>query len=149
MNTRLLKIIDYKTGGHQKDFAHLIGWSTTYLSKLIHGGSFGLQPIQTILTKFPEIDARWLLLGEGEMLSDQRLNDIRRTTLSLAQSILDIGRYITEMSPEQLKLYETAISANRLPDFSDEDIAKWQHKLNNRPDKHQRHLADTLSKSLY
>lgn len=149
MNTRLLQIIDYKTGGHQKDFARLVDWSPAYLSKLIHGGSFGLQPIQTLLTKFPEIDARWLLLGEGEMLSDQHLNDIRRATLSRAQSIFNLERYIPAMSPEQLKRYETAISANRLPDFSDEEIAKWQHKLNNHPDEQRRRYIDTLTTSLF
>lgn len=149
MNTRLLKIVDYKTGGHQKSFARLVGWSPSYLSKLLRGESCGLQPIQTILKKIPEIDARWLLLGEGEMISDKHLNILRQASLSRAQSILNIGRYITEMSPEQLNRYETAIFANRLPDFSDEEVTQWQRELNNRPDEQQRQYTDTLSKSLY
>lgn len=150
MHTRLLKIIDYKTGGHQKNFAHLVGWSPAYLSKLIHGESgFGLQPILTLLTKFPEIDARWLLLGDGEMLSDQRINDLRRATLRRAQSILNLERYISAMSPEQLNRYEAAITSNRQPDFSDIEIAKWQRNLNNRADEQQRRLSDTFTKSLF
>ena len=71
MNTRLLQIIDYKTAGSRKDFAELCGWSRPYLSKLLRGESIGLAPVCTILATFPDIDARWLLLGEGEMIRER------------------------------------------------------------------------------
>lgn len=69
MNTRLRQIIDYKTNGKKKAFAELIGWKPQYLGKLLHGDDFGLKPVIALLTALPEINARWLLLGEGEIES--------------------------------------------------------------------------------
>lgn len=37
MNTRLRKIIDYKTGGNQAEFAALMGWKPQYLFRLLKG----------------------------------------------------------------------------------------------------------------
>ena len=68
MNERLLEIIRYKTGGRQNAFAELMGWSPQYLTKLVKGDNFGLQPVLAILSAFPEINARWLLFGQGSML---------------------------------------------------------------------------------
>lgn len=68
MNTRLKQIIDYKTGGKQTAFAALMGWTPQYLSKLLHGENFGIQPVISLLTVLPEVDARWLLIGDGNML---------------------------------------------------------------------------------
>ena len=70
MHTRLIEIIDNKTGGKRTEFAALLGWSPQYLSKLIRGDTFGISPVITIITKFPEINVRWLLLGEGEMIDN-------------------------------------------------------------------------------
>ena len=63
MNNRLLDIIKYKTGGRQKPFAEILGWTPQYLAKLLRGENFGLQPVLTLLEKLPEINARWLLIG--------------------------------------------------------------------------------------
>lgn len=42
MNTRLLEIIKYKTGGRQREFADLLGWTPQYLAKLLKGENFGI-----------------------------------------------------------------------------------------------------------
>ena len=44
MNKRLQEIIQYKTGGRQKDFAELMGWTPQYVFKLLKGENFGLSP---------------------------------------------------------------------------------------------------------
>ena len=68
MNSRINEIIDYKTDGSRTDFAAIMGWSRQYLSKLLRGEANGIAPVRSILTTFPDIDARWLLLGEGQMI---------------------------------------------------------------------------------
>lgn len=68
MNQRLIEIIRYKTGGVQSEFAALMGWTPQYLAKLLRGDNFGLTPVLAIVRAFPEVDARWLLTGEGQML---------------------------------------------------------------------------------
>ena len=53
-------------GGRRTEFCKLLGWTPQYLAKLLRGDNFGLQPVLTILSTFPEINARWLLLGRRE-----------------------------------------------------------------------------------
>jgi hypothetical protein len=60
MHTRLLEIMNYKTGGRQTEFAAMLGWVPQYFAKLLKVEDFGLQPVLTIVTKFSEINARWL-----------------------------------------------------------------------------------------
>lgn len=67
MNQRLLLFIKYACG-RQSVFAARMGWERQYLSKLTRGIGLGLTPVVAILQEFPELDARWLLLGEGDML---------------------------------------------------------------------------------
>ena len=68
MNKRIGVIIEYKTAGKRNEFARQMGWSAPYLAKLLRGEGLGIAPVRTILETYPEIDARWLLLGEGDML---------------------------------------------------------------------------------
>lgn len=129
MNNRLMEIIRYKTGGKQKTFAELMGWSAPYLAKLLRGDNFGLQPVLTILEKLPEINARWLLLGQGSMLNDDKVFGLRRETYSRVQSILAFDRYLSVMSPEELHSYEGVLRGESLSAFSDEEVSRWEAML--------------------
>lgn len=68
MGSRLNTLIQYRTDGSRTDFAEIMGWSRPYLSKLLRGESWGIAPVRRIIEVIPEVDARWLLLGEGNML---------------------------------------------------------------------------------
>lgn len=69
---RIALIVEYKAK-KKKDFAEIMGWKPNYLSKLISGEQgVGLTPISQILKKFPDIDARWLLFGDGDMTTIKR-----------------------------------------------------------------------------
>lgn len=148
MNNRLSNIINYKTGGHQKAFAELMGWTPPYLAKLLRGENFGLQPVLTILEKLPEINARWLLLGDGEMLTDEKIFGLRREALSRAQSILALDRFIPVMSPEELRRFEAAVSGASCPDFTDEDVAGWKVLLAKRRQSLDGRVDDAIAKSI-
>lgn len=134
MNTRLLEIVKYKTGGRQTDFAAMLGWAPSYLAKLIRGENFGIKPVITLLTRFPEINARWFLLGEGDMIEEPKYTDIRKTMLENMHMVLDIEKFMPVMTPDELHFYEQVVMGNKKPDFSPELLEKWQGLLQLRED---------------
>jgi transcriptional regulator with XRE-family HTH domain len=147
MNERLLDIIKYKTGGKQTEFATLMGWSPQYLTKLLKGSNFGLQPVLGILTNIPEINARWFLLGEGEMVSDNKYSDIRKTMHETMMKVLDLEKYMPVMSPEELREFEMVVSGKMKADFSPDTVEKWERLLSEREDEINAKFKAANSKS--
>lgn len=92
MKNRIEQIVRYRTGGKQKQFAELMGWSPQYLAKLLQGKSIGIAPIIRLVEAFPELDARWLLTGEGAMFCPRPRLD----------ALLDMQRYLPVMTDEEL-----------------------------------------------
>lgn len=148
MNNRLLDIIKYKTGGRQKAFAELLGWTPQYLAKLLRGENFGLQPVLTLLEKLPEINARWLLLGEGEMLNDDKMFGLRRETYARVQSILMLDRFLSVMSPDEIHRFEELLRGKSYPDFSDEEVARWEDLLAERRQSLEARVNNAIAKSV-
>lgn len=69
--SRILKFIDYK-GISKNKFSEKIGLSNSYMSKMVaNNGNIGSQIIEKIVRIYPELDARWLLTGEGNMIINQ------------------------------------------------------------------------------
>lgn len=132
MNNRLLEIIKYKTGGRQVAFADLLGWSPQYLAKLLKGDNFGLSPVLTLLSAFPEINARWFLFGTGSMLEAGRLFDLQRESMAHIISLLDLDKYIPFMSGDEVKEFESAVQSGRKPDFDPDRLSYWQTLLDDR-----------------
>lgn len=128
MNNRLQEIIRYKTGGHQTRFAELLGWSPQYLAKLLRGENFGIKPVQKLLEQLPEISARWLLLGQGDMLEIGKLYTLQREAFAQAQAILDTEKYLPFMSPDELREYEEAVTSGRMPVFSPDTLRTWHER---------------------
>ena len=117
MNNRILSIIDYATNGKQKDFAELFGWSNQYTNRLTADyGSIGLKPITAILERFPEINARWLLLGEGEMFNFDS-NSIH----SNIRKLIKLEPYLSVMNQEEIMKVE-----NGSFDFLESDYERWE-----------------------
>lgn len=125
MNERLLQFIQYKTGGKQADFAELMGWSPQYLHKMLKEGGIGIRPIVALLEKFPELNARWLLLGEGAML-----NTGADAVKSHLLKLLELEKYMPVMTPDELRLLEDGQT-----DFGAEALARWDELLSERSKK--------------
>lgn len=121
MHTRLLEFIQYKTGGHQAEFAEIMGWSPQYLYNLLKG-AVGIRPVIALLEKFPELNARWLLLGEGAMISTGA-DKVKMHLLKL----LETEKYMSVMSPGELRQLEEGKS-----DFDTETVEKWKSLLEKR-----------------
>ena len=122
MNERLLQFIQYKTGGKQAEFADLMGWSPQYLNKMLKEGGIGIRPIVALLEKFPELNARWLLLGEGAML-----NTGADAVKSHLLKLLELEKYMPVMTPDELRLLEDGQT-----DFDAETVIRWEELLSER-----------------
>lgn len=133
MNKRLREIVQYKTHGKNKPFAELVGWTPQYLGKLLHGNDFGLKPVLSVLKAFPEINARWLLTGEGTMLLDNSASDLHAGIVSHIKAVLDLERFIGVMSPDELTEYQQVIAGHKV--FGAENRARW---IERSADKEQR-----------
>ena len=125
MNERLLQFIQYKTGGKQAEFADLMGWSPQYLNKMLKEGGIGIRPIVALLEKFPELNARWLLLGEGAML-----NTGADAVKSHLLKLLELEKYMPVMTPDELRLLEDGQT-----DFDAETVIRWEELLADRSKK--------------
>lgn len=123
IHDRLLDIIQYKTSGKQAEFAEIMGWSPQYLNRLTKGESgIGIRPIISLLEKFPELNARWLLLGEGAMITSGA-DEVKRRLLRL----LEIEKYMPVMTPEELR----DVTDGKY-DFDTSTIDRWNILLEKR-----------------
>ncbi len=147
MNNRLQEIIRYKTGGRQADFANLLGWTPQYLAKLLRGENFGIRPVLRLLETLPEINARWLLLGQGEMLEIGKLFNLQREAFAHIQAVLEIEKYIPFMSPDELHEYEQAVTTGRKPVFSPDTLSSWQRRASEREEELTAKFAAANAKS--
>lgn len=144
MNNRLLQIIKYKTDGRKQKFGELMGWSSQYLSKLLRGDNFGLQPVLAILKTFPDIDARWLLLGEGQMLTDNARNSLQRLALQRANALLDLERYIPYMNADELKTYTAALTDGASFSVNPLTLVKWENAVQ----QHEQDINERFAKAM-
>lgn len=119
MNTRLLEFIQFKTSGNQAEFAKVMGWSPQYLHKLLKEGGIGIRPIIALLEKFPELDARWLLLGEGAMITTGA-DEVKRHLFRL----LEIEKYMPVMTPDELREIQEGRS-----EFDTATVERWSRLL--------------------
>lgn len=147
MNSRLLEIIKYKTGGRQSEFAELMGWSPQYLTKLLKGTNFGISPVMTVLTTLPEINARWFMLGEGDMIEEPKYSDIRKSMLENMLKVIDIEKFMPVMSSEELREFEQVVVGSKQADFSPELLDKWIDLLQAREDKTTEKFNAAMAKS--
>lgn len=131
MNTRLKEIIKYK-GMSQLDFASYMGWTPQYTNNLVTDGGIGIKPIIAVLEKFPEVDARWLLLGEGTMLTD--CSSIVKGQLF---RLLEIEQYMRVMTADEL-----ASVQNGRTEFPEETINKWKSLLHEHRKEQNRRLQE-------
>lgn len=122
MNSRLLQFIKYACG-RQSVFADRMGWDRQYLSKLTRGIGLGITPVVSILQEFPELDARWLLLGEGEMLRPAESEKRQRLVAArdrVARSMV-LAQFLPFMTDAELSEF-----ASGQLEFPASAVARWR-----------------------
>lgn len=147
MNERLMEIIQYKAGGKQTVFAEMMGWSPQYIAKLVRGDNFGLSPVLAILSAFPEINARWFLFGQGQMLEVAMMFDLQRQAMSHIQTLLDLEKYLPVMTGEQVREFEDAIKTGRKPSYDPDTLSELDRRLTDRNKEIDAKFSEALSKS--
>lgn len=143
MKERILELIKYKTGGKQRLFADIMGWSPQYLAKLIKNDGIGIQPIMSLLKTFPDISSRWLLLGEGPMIDDYKLLNVQSRTFGYVQSLVNYARYIPVMTADELEVIERGFSVS----FTEEQLSAMELRLQERNKFLDDKFADAMAKS--
>ena len=116
MADRLMRVMRYGGFTSNLAFAEHMGWSKQYLGTLLDGTAIGLSVVTAICRKFPEISARWLLLGEGLMIDVTRHLEAVRSWYLLAD-------YIHVMTPEERRRIDAGGS------WDSGDLARWSVRL--------------------
>lgn len=94
MVERILQIIKYATNGNKAHFAEMLGWKGQYLQNILKG-SIGITPISTILEKFPDINARWLILGQGDMLDNT--TEKRKELIEISDTLQNLSERLQKI----------------------------------------------------
>lgn len=75
VNARFMQVLSYYKYSGYKSSQEVEGISQAKISHVKSGRNKpGLDLITALLKKFPEVDARWLIVGEGEMLTNKNDN---------------------------------------------------------------------------
>ncbi len=100
MNTRIKQIMDHR-GLTPSEFADTIGVQRSNITHILHGRNKpGFQFIVKILESFPEINAKWLITGEGSMLEE------KQQEVSVKQSVKQKLLFQEEEEPDEKKTVE-------------------------------------------
>lgn len=125
IGTRFRKFIDYKKGNDSYvKIAEKLGMSNQRMSNLFSGKEFGIKVIEVLMKEFPELNIRWLVLGQGEMLlKEYREKEEEQIRNDLSFRFKEIESIIPHLSLNQLK----RISSGDL--FSNEEIKKIKEEM--------------------
>lgn len=132
---RILALIENKTKGKKQDFADKCGWSKQYLNKLINGDGIGLNAVSNILKAYPDVNARWLITGEGNMIDSLYIRQ-------MALTLLKLEKYMAVMTEAE----KAQLSNGRIT-WSQEDISRWDHALLNQQENMRKFIEECMQKS--
>ena len=138
MVERVLKLIETKTYGNEKDFALQIGIKQQTINNYTKGKrTVSLDAVIAILTAYEDVSAEWLLRGKGEMLisdnlpkfhgeeSDSELDvhaELARKTAELEELKLQVLRLDAQKDYLQERNDDLVISGRMLQD----ELNKYQ-----------------------
>ena len=135
---RIAKIVDVVTRGNLTAFGRIMSWTTQYTYKVTHNNSVGLSPIKEIVEAFPDINARWLLTGEGAMFTGQA----ERARARLIK-LLELEAYMPVMSASQLRTL-----ADNPEQITEEEIEELKTLLQAKEEALAQRFYESYEKSL-
>jgi len=114
--SRIQYLVNIKAAGNKSRFARMVGWPAQYMSRITKdsGATVGLAVVTKILETFPDIDGRWLVLGEGEpFVADFHLKRLIYERISEYTKLAD---QINKLTPEEIEKYKKELEAGRAHD---------------------------------
>lgn len=113
MVERVLKLIETKTYGNEKDFALQIGIKQQTINNYTKGKrTVSLDAIIAILTAYEDVSAEWLLRGKGEMLISDNLPKFHGEETDAELDVhAELSRKTAEL--EELKLQVLRLDAQK------------------------------------
>jgi hypothetical protein len=128
INERIARVMDLKADGNRTRFGEILGTTPQYVAKIIkEGGSVGIEPVTKILRYWPDIDARWLILGEGDIYGrSKKEEEARQSITDRLDYLTRIERYIPVMSGEELEKLGDCFQNGKYPDFPLSRFSEWE-----------------------
>lgn len=128
INSRIRKLITIKEGGSQIKLASKLNVTPPYVAKLIkEGGSVGIEPIIKLLKIYPDLDARWLVLGEGDFIEESQIKQLKNLIHSKISDLLKIEEMIPYFTPDELREYTEATINLVSFNYTEEQYHKWEN----------------------
>lgn len=113
------------------EFADSMGVAQAYASKILNGSfGIGMKPIIWLLSHHPDIDARWLITGEGFIYGNEEtmINDTIR-------KVIELEKYICVMNTQEIEQFIDCMKSfdKQFPKHVLERLSKeYEYKYNNR-----------------
>lgn len=126
--SRIQYLVNIKAAGNKSRFARMVGWPAQYMSRITKdsGATVGLAVVTKILETFPDVDGRWLVLGEGEpFVADSRLHRVLCDRMSESAVFWQYSKY---MEPAEYEECLRALEGGLGVTISKEQIESWIKK---------------------
>lgn len=136
MQSRLNHLIAVKANGNRSQFGRILGWSPQYLNSLLTG-AIGIKPVTAILEAFPDISARWLILGSGDMY-ELEYDPLKRELMRLA----GLDRYVRVMTAEEIDAH-----VHRAVPVTAEQKDRWNEKIKEKEAELGQRIGDAMRRS--
>jgi transcriptional regulator with XRE-family HTH domain len=108
LNKRFIELM-VKTGHSKSTFAKELDVSLPLITHITNGRNKpGIELIQKILTVYSNLNARWLLLGDGEMFEQQvAMPDLSAEYAEMNALIAQINQYLPDI--QEIKSYHNIL----------------------------------------
>lgn len=133
MNERIKRFMDYK-GLSPSELADTIGVQRSNITHVLHGrNNPGFQFITKMLEAFPDINAKWLLTGAGEMLIKEEITNEKKQVNLFSQIV---PPSVSHIKPEETPVSEKPQPLEKETPRSAQPMSEILQSIN--PDDHKK-----------
>lgn len=122
MKNRIRKLINIKANGNLSAFAQKCGVSAQTIINAVKQDTCSCKTAAAILSTFPDINAHWLITGDGDITRPFGLAYAENIFLHNILKTLNLAVLVPKMSAEQVNRFQIATAQGKVPEFSDEEI---------------------------